>query len=399
MTLQHVDDLVTTWQDKVNVISRNIAELTEAEATKRIRNKMLGRAKPAYTGLTLEKSQVAFKAIDVLLNDYLLLESVVTQAADLHRRSNLFRSNEEEVRNLLEGASVHLPPTHIPLTKRGLLDAGVHAEAATPEEMLNSMLRAFDEANGLVNDIDLAEASINVRLANFLTEAEALRAWAEKVGQQEVIAACDELQSADSDPLQASAVLDSMEQRFDDWRRQLETAEKEQTQLREGLERARGTIEQLEELSSRCRMAIEETNRGIAGHHSYIEPTSREAIETHRAWLTRLETSVTTGRWKAGQAGLANLEASLDARMKAELKAYTHNRKSLDAVTDLRGRFKALKVKAKAYGERGIPLAAALPGIQANIDNVLNQTQIDVQMLERLVSAYDTALLATSRNK
>lgn len=399
MTLLHVDDLVTTWQDKVNVISRNIADLTEAEATKRIQNRMRGTAKPALTGLTLERAQVAFKAIDVLLNDFLLLESVVSQAADLHRRSNLFRSNEEEVRQLLEGASVHLPPTHIPLTKRGLLDAGFKADSATPEEMLNAMLRAFDDANGIINDINIADESLNLRLANFLSETEALRAWAEKVGQQDIITACDELQSANTDPLRAAEVLDSLEQRFDDWRRQLEAAEKEQAQLREGLERARSTIEQLAELSNRCRMAIEETNRGIAGHHSYIEPTSPEAVESHRAWLVRLETSMTTGRWKALQAGLANLEASLDVRMKAEQKAYTHNRKSLDTVTDLKGRFKALKVKAKAYAERGMMLAAALPGIQSNIDNVLNQTQIDVQMLERLVSAYDTALLATSRNK
>ena len=134
---------------------------------------------------------------------------------------------------------------------------------------------------------------------------------------------------------------------------------------------------------------------------SYRHDTSRELdpqLHTH-AVAANLTYDGVEGRWKALQAGLANLEASLDVRMKAEQKAYTHNRKSLDTVTDLKGRFKALKVKAKAYAERGMMLAAALPGIQSNIDNVLNQTQIDVQMLERLVSAYDTALLATSRNK
>jgi hypothetical protein len=398
MKNQSVDELVTEWQDKVTLVSRNIAELTETEAAKRIRNRMRGLAQPAYTGLTLEQARAAYGAVDRLLADFQLLESVCSHAADLHRRNSIFRSTEDEVREMLLGASVRLPVTHIPLNQRGLLDASVQADAATPEQMLQAMLNDFDIANSIIGEIDAAESAVDTRVANFQTETSALKAWAAKVGLAEIQQACEGLDAADSDPLQAAASLDAIESRFDQWRLQLEAAEKAQAALRESLERAQTSLQQLEDLANRSRLAIEETNRSIAGHHSYMEPTSREALDSHRAWLLRLDESATAGRWKAVQVGLSSFEASLEARMKVELKTYTQNRRSLDAVTDLKGRFDALRFKAKAYSERGILLAVALPGIQANIENALKQPLIDVQLLDRLVNAYDTALLATSRN-
>ena len=398
MQNKSVDDLVTTWVDKVTVISRNLTELTESEAAKRIRNRMRGMAQPAYTGLTLADAQAAFKAVDMLLNDYLLLESVVTHAANLHQRSNLFRNNEDEVRELLEGASVRLPATHIPLKKRGLLDAGVQAEAATPDEMLTAMLDAFNTANQTIVKIDEAEATLDKRLSAIQDETSALKTWAQKMGLQEILTACESLENAGSNPLQASQDLDALESRFDQWRQELAAAEKTQAALRAALERSRDTLQQLEDLANRSRLAIEETNRTVAGHHSYIEPTSPEALKSHWTWLARLEESASSGRWQAVKVGLTSFEASVDTLMKAELQAYTQNRKSLDTIAELKGRFDALRFKAKAYGERGMTLAPAIPGIQANIASTMKQTPINVQLLERLVTAYDTALLATSRN-
>jgi hypothetical protein len=392
MNITPVSDLVHSWQEKLTVISRNIAELTETEAAKRIRNRMRGAAQPVYAGLTQEKSREAFKAVESLLADFLLLDSVVSGAASLHARSNIFRNTDAEVRELLEGASVRLPSIQVPLRQRGLLDAAVQADAARPEELLEAMLDSFDRANQIIGEIDQAEAGNDIRLAGAQAEAEALRAWSDKLGFVAKADALDDLKGAESDPLQAAATLASLEGRFNDWRRELEEAERAQAAIRVRVDHGREMLAQLEDLASRSRLAIEETNRSIAGRHSYLEPASREALDAHAVWLANLENLVTSGRWKAAQVGLQSFESSLKARMETELKTYTHNRKALDEVAELKGRYQALKAKAKAYAERGDQPGAAMPGIKTNIDEVLSQALVDVQRLRQLVGAFDTTL-------
>ena len=394
MKLKPVDELVSDWHDKLTVISRNITELTENESAKRVKNRMRGLAQPTYTGLTLQKAQEAFKAIDQLLSDFMLLDSVATEAASLHRRSSIFHNTEEEVRDLLEGPSVRLPATHVPLTQRGLLDSAVQADSARPVELLDAMLEAFDRSNALLNDIVQAELDIESRFRGAQAELATLQAWAAKLGMPDQVDTGNLVVESQADPLEAVANLEKLANEIDGWRQTLQAAELESAQAREALERARRALSKLKELAQRSRRAIEESNISLAGHHTYLESTSQEALAAHEAWFASLEQSIVTRRWKAAKIGIERFEASVRACMDAELKAYTQNRAGLDELDELKGRFKALKAKAKAYSERGALIGPALPGIQANIEHVLGQHQIDLQRLRQLVSAYDTSLLA-----
>jgi hypothetical protein len=389
-----VEQWVQTWQDQLATISRNITDLAEAEFARRIKNRMRGFSTPAYRGRTLEQSKTAFAALDSLLGDYLLLDSVVTQAANLAKRQGIFQSYEEEVRALLHGPSVRLPEVHIPLTSRGLLDSATKSDAVTPSVLLEAMKAAFERANLLLNEIDAAETASGAYQQNLGREADALNAWAAKLGLMPKAEVLAQVADAQADPLSAAAELEQLELRFDNWRKELEQAEQAHQALRDGLVRGNAGLDALEDLSSRSRLAIDETRLRVAGSHDFLEPASREARATHRAWLTRLDETVAAGRWDAARIGLERFEASIESQLNAERAAYTHNRKRLDELTELTGRFKALREKARIVFRRGAAASDSLQDMQAAIEATLGGKPTNLPLLHKQVGAYETTLLA-----
>src|SRR5215469_5525520 len=134
-------------------------DLYQAESTKIIRARLKDSVN-GYVGVTREKAAPAVEALDQLLDQYELLARVVDEAADLTKKTGIFRNNEERINELLNGPSVVLTQEQVALAHRGLLDDEQRMIRATPGEVLAQMERSFAVARDALSAI--AEAIANV---------------------------------------------------------------------------------------------------------------------------------------------------------------------------------------------------------------------------------------------
>jgi hypothetical protein len=150
---------LATWSERLAVITRNANELSEAEATKRVRNRL---REGGYSGQTQEQANMAVQSLRDLMDYYLMLAQVIEQA-NQEMKGGLFElqsARAAKVMALLNAPSVALPRVNVPLSQRGLLTQEESATKAKPAEVLAAMEALFVRANDIFTTIDSAAADM-----------------------------------------------------------------------------------------------------------------------------------------------------------------------------------------------------------------------------------------------
>ena len=387
-------DSLQLWQGRLTTVSRNLMDLAEQAATKRIRVRL-----PQYQGVTSARAKAAVEAIDGLWQDYLLLARVVEEADDLAKRSGIFHNTDAEIRDLLDGASVQLPSVHVPLPARDLLTAADRSDRVRPAEVLDAMQKGFVTARDTLAEIDQAESRLTPRIAALTHEAQVLGRWAATLGgaapaEGDLSALASGLEA---DPLGAVAAADRVEAALGRERARLEALEREQGQIRTALADNRAALAELTELAQRSRAAIEEARSKLAHPAGLVEPVTAEALASLAAWLDTLEATLARGQASAVKVGLAKFHADCASRLEAERRNYARNRADLDERVELKGRFTALSAKAAALAERGLALGPTLRELAREADEALAAKPFDADSGRKLVAGYETALAAAIR--
>ena len=390
------------WQARLTTISRNLMGLAERESTKIIKAKLQGSA-GGYTGITKEQAELAVKTLDGLWTSYLVLARVIEEACGLANKTGIFHNKESEIRELLEGASVILPVQHIAMVDRDLLADGDKSERITPEAMLKIMQQSFAKVRDTLSYIADANAQVGPRLAAIKQEVTSLTNWAQTLDAKYEMPADvgQSLCHIEADPLACLMEVDELEATVTLQRRKLQAIAAEHQATCAAIDRVKNKIEELKDLVIKSKAVIVEVREKIADPQGLVTPMSEAGVSSLLAWVGTLEENINAGHFNSVKIGIAKLEQACDARLGIEGSNYGDNKVLLDERADLRGRFKALRVKAQALQAKGLILGATTEGLAKQTQEVLDVCPLDIASARQLVGAFESALsvLATLHGK
>ena len=388
---------LAAWQDRLALVSRNLGEINELPALASIKARL--RAKPDfYAGDTAPRVSDALAALDDLWKDYLLLNALIDQANALHRQSGLFHDHESEIRELLHGRSITLPTTHVPLAERSLLTSAERADKVTPDELLAAMDALFALAKNAVLEVEQAETRLRPRLDALLVTTRQLAARADALGfdAAEIAAFAVPFESLGTmltaDPMGAGKKLRDGEASLAQWCARLELAERERGALEAVFATAAKALEELRQVSKQAHEAYENSSSKIAGHSALPRPVEVSIIVQLGTWLDVLDANRKRGDWRAAKAGLDKWMAACATHREAERRTLAANLAPIAEREELRGRLKALRVKANAHIERGIRLDAQAARLGDEAKDILYSRPADLNKAAALLGAYETAL-------
>ncbi|HXW30188.1 MAG TPA: hypothetical protein VEK55_12565 [Xanthobacteraceae bacterium] len=388
---------LTAWQDRLAVVSRNLADINQLPALLAIKAR-LRRRPDTYVGETATRLGDALAALDELWKDYLLLNALLDQAEGLRRQGSLFRTHDAEIEALLHGRSIALPPAHVPLAERGLLTKSERAEKATPEELLAAMEAIFNIAKSTILTLDGAEAQLRPRLQALDAEARALvdRAGALGLGKGEIAAIAARVEAlgveSAADPLAAVRKLTEAGAALDAWRARIGGLEREHEALAAAFQNASKTLDELKSLNQQAREAHSACLAKVRGLSGLPAPAAEPVIAQFGTWLDTLEAKRSSGDWATAKASLDKWLAACATHQTEERRVLAASTAQLAARDELRGRLKALRAKAMALAQRGQGVDPATTRLGDEAEDTLYRRPADLAKATTLLSAYEAAI-------
>jgi hypothetical protein len=317
-----------------------------------------------------------------------LLEALLGQAEALRggRRS-------EELRALLDGPSIELSSTDVPLAERSLLASAHVAERCSAEELLPSMSRAFDEVKTTVTTICAAWESMIPQLDSarrLLAEANRLADELGEPGRREL-----EEPERTLDALSHAVSTDPLSVGDGEIERLVFRLREARDELEGGVELKRGfeaRISAARELLQRVRAAVAEAR--AAREELMIKildsaPPPLELRVTLEPELGAISGLAERGDWRQARSALEQWTTRCDAELEAARRACEAGRAPLQARNQLRSLLDAYQVKAKRLGVLEDPGVADL---FARAQDELYTAPTDLGRASQLVRGYQQAL-------
>jgi hypothetical protein len=379
------DDLDRKLQRLREAGERIAANLVELEVDS---NRQLVEAS-ALEGESAARWSATSASITELWRRHGLLESVLERAGKLRGG---WRSGD--LRALLEGPSIELSNSEVPLADRDLLGSLEVAERCSPDQLLVNMSRAFDEVKTVVSGIGAAWETLIPRLdaaRRLLVETTQL---AQSLGDP----AGSDLESATRTLSALSAALTTDP---------LSVAPGDIEALVRALEVIRGDLDSIaalgrefdariasaRELLERLRTAVLE---GQAAHEEVVvkisvpaAPSALRLPEDLDAQLSEIATLAQRGSWRDAHRSLEQWSARTSVLLDDAQRILHANRAPIEARNQFRGLLEAYQFKAKRLGVVEDP---DLADIFAQAHQALYNAPTDLALVGQLVRRYQETL-------
>ena len=369
-TIEHVDQLLSDWQQKLNLVSQNLIDLQGTLTYQRLAG--TGGFLPLpLTGITAHRVLPALSALDELFQHFDQLRGTIDHARELRKQVPRFLGAEpkvQEIDRLLTGDSIQLAIVQIPLAQRGLLSAAETATAIAPADLLLAMTDAFEVARDAVFAVDAAWTRLEPQLIDMEAEIESLSQQAAELRIevfQELTIARQSIAklhaSIDHDPLGVTEEMArSLQPLLSQTRARLEQQVQQQRQIHHGLAIAHQQWQHLTDLNQQAIATHAEVQEKVSDAVKLPLPLNAATIEALTQWLQRLEANFAAGMVQPIQVGLENWTVKVQGAIVTEQQTLTANRLSLETRRELRGRLDALKAKALSRGLAENPTLSAL---------------------------------------
>lgn len=346
--LADAEALLAAWQERLEVITRNLTEIDRTPATLRLKARL---ADGRYAGTTLVKVKEAVSALARLSADYVLLSDAVRQA-EAAKQGGFFLSAEtraSKVTELLTEAWIVRSEDRVPIEQRDLLMTPIQRQDVDVQTLLKAMQSNFALARDVVTEIDSAEKTLSQGLDALKAAFAASEARAQQLHCTDCKPTLIELADLDADPLNAAAGIDAMNRGLASWARHLDDIEAAQGASQAVLRAARERFAALEQLALEHAQAIRELADlvGPAAEREFAFADDR--IATLGGWLNTLESTAQQGQWRPVEIGGTNLNKALEQALALSNQALGEVRGRISAVKDLEGLFTALQAKASRY--------------------------------------------------
>jgi hypothetical protein len=340
-------------------------------------------------GESAARWSAASTALTELWRRHELLEGLLQRADKLggSRRA-------DELRSLLQGPSVELASSDVPLAERDLLGALQEADRCSADELLSSMSAAFDEVKMVVARIGGAWETLIPKLdraRRLRQEASTLAEDVSESGARDLESASQRLDALSAaitaDPLAVAANdVDSLVRALEAIRDELDASAK----LKRGFEKkcleARELLERLLASAREVQAAREELLVKISAPAAAAAPDAGEDLAGELAGIVALAQS---GAWREARRSLEAWNARINASLDDARRTLDANRAPIEARNQFRALLEAYQVKAKRLGLLEEPRVAR---IFDEAHAALYQAPTDLALAAQLVRSYQQAL-------
>src|ERR1035438_265329 len=146
MTLAEIDKVLAQWESRLSSAAHNLFDLQNDPAYQCLTG-TAGAPKTQLTGVTANRISPALENIGTLFQCFDLLRCTIDRAVQLRRGLPVMfggDQKEREIQQLLLGKSIRVPTDQIPIAKRSLLTGADDQGCISPDELLKSMVKAFE---------------------------------------------------------------------------------------------------------------------------------------------------------------------------------------------------------------------------------------------------------------
>ncbi|HUA46304.1 MAG TPA: hypothetical protein VMA77_13825 [Solirubrobacteraceae bacterium] len=309
----------------------------------------------ALTGASAARWAEASAALTDLWAWRALLDDLLARADKLPGS----RRRTDELRSLLQGASIELTRAPIPLAERDLLGSAEVTARCTPDELIARMSSAFDEAKTVVAEFTAAWDALIPPLTSARAALERARGLAARLGESEsadLVEAANRVESlttiVGADPLSAQQVqVDSL-------------------------------LDSLAAVIGEARAAHDEAVMKVAVPTA---PPPPELPDDPSAELDEIERLARSGAWRETGGRLDRWTSRTAAALDDPERNLYANRAPLEARRQLRGLLEAYQLKA---GRLGAIEDLELERIYAQAHEALYTAPTDLARMARLVRRY-----------
>ena len=178
MTLADIDKALAQWESRLSSAAHNLFDL-QADPTYQCLTGSGGAPLTQLSGVTKARVGPALENVGTLFQCFDLLRCTIDRAVQLRRDfPALFGGDQKgrEIEQLLLGKSIRVRPDQIPIAKRSLLTGADDQGCISPDELLKSMVKAFETARDGVMAVDKAWRELSVTIGNASRQIAALRA-------------------------------------------------------------------------------------------------------------------------------------------------------------------------------------------------------------------------------
>ena len=340
--------------------------------------------------------------MNLLYGQFGALQATIEQAQALRRGlPALFggEAKQRELEQLLFGPSIEVEVPELPPAQRTLVSGARTTARVAPEQLLSTMTATFAEVGSAVAVVGRAPTDFADRYDRAEREIARLRAQAALPScllQAPLDALAARLgglrDEMHTDPLGA---LERMEAEVDQplagVSRQVAAAEQVTAKLRS----ARETWESLGRLHREAVALAAEARAKVGGDRPEPQPLAEPKLRSLGDWLLRLENKREEGALEAVAVGLRNWMAAADACLAGERDVLSQLASRIAARGELRGRFDALKAKARAYGLAEGGDAGALA---AQAEQLLYTRPVHLERAGAAVARYEEQLRPPARH-
>lgn len=403
ITLEELDRHLSRWQKAVEVVVTNVYELYEHPVYRTLAGSVGSQV--AVTGESRVGVEQACEAIRHLLLCGNELHAVVERARALRERlPRLFREEKmQEIERLLNGASIHVPGSDVPLTQRSLLSETVAAgRALSLQEMLDTMVPAFEAAKRTIFEVDRAWSTLFTRLDAADAELARLREALRSSGLDEGTGLLDLQRKIEAtrtmatlDPLGANRELEQLlAPALAQARADIETTLADLRQTRADLAQAGALQREWDETQARAVAMADDCREKVAVSASGLPlpPSSTDQLEDARRWLAQLDAMMTQAATRSPvKVGVRRWLEAARRHLDHDRAVLRAHQTLLDERQELRGRLDALNAKAAGSGlAEDAPLADDAQAARA----LLYQRPTPLAQARALVARYQTRLNA-----
>jgi len=398
MTLQDIDKALAQWESRLSSAANNLFDL-QNDPTYQCLTGTSGLPKTQLSGITANRISPALESVSTLFQCFDLLRCTIDRAVQLRRDlPTLFGADEKvrEIEQLLFGKTLRIPTEQISMAHRSLL-SGAGQGCISPDELLNTMVKAFEAARDGVMAVDAAWRDLSGALGNATRELAALHSGLEPLEETEK----RELEGVEhalglrraqvqSDPLGTSLDLESTVLPV---LKHVKSAVEGRVELRrlteDGLTAAQAKLQGLRNLHRDSVDAWTEAQERITGAGELPPPIPEGRIDSLRDWLDKLREKYDGGMLRPVSIGLHNWNSAAGDCVSDVQKIHAANSAPLEERRELRGRLNALKAKAQAYHVEEDP---GLRALASEAEGLLYSRPTPIDRASDVVAGYQSLL-------
>jgi hypothetical protein len=382
MTTDDLDTRAERLRDASARIGANLVEL-EVDASRQLldASRLVGKSASRWSA--------ASTALTELWQEHGLLQKVLERAAGLRGARHT-----TELRAILEGPSIELSSSEVPLAERGLLDGPEAIVRCSPDELLARMSTAFDEVKAAMSEIGGAWEVQLPRLEAarcVLAESTALAAELGESGREDLDQAARALGDLSTallaDPLAVAPA-------------EVEVLTSALEAIHADLSASTALRRELDARVSAARMLLDELGAAItAGQAAHQEATVKIAVpavpaavelpEDVEPQLTELVTMAREGAWREARHVLDAWTNRTRVLLDEAQRLLAANRAPIEARNDFRALLEAYQVKAQRLG---VLEDARVASIFDEAHEALYSAPTDLARVGQLIRRYQEAL-------